>query len=243
MPTSTEPLCGFRCQLARGTAALELCSRVCLRAQHRLLMPWRPGRTQGQHLAQPCPVCPAQLLVCTSIWPTHCWLTSCPALQFDYGPEVLAAYLKAANFPVLGCNVDASRSPALKGLIKPHAILSKAKIKVGSRAGRAGTQLQHPCRSTVLHAVLKVCCCSCMLHAALQAALQAACCQPPQPLPQHTTLTAGSSTLLQHACMLLLLWLPASARPPLTCPLAPCRLAWWAWSLLTPPSSATPAPT
>lgn len=58
-----------------------------------------------------------------------------PALQFDYGPEVLAAYLKAVNFPVLGCNVDASRSPALQGLIKPHAILSKAKIKVGGWAG------------------------------------------------------------------------------------------------------------
>lgn len=58
--------------------------------------------------------------------------------EFDQGPNVLVEMLKAARFPILSANVDASAVPALQALVKPYVIL-----KIGrARAAVVGLTLQ-----------------------------------------------------------------------------------------------------
>ena len=45
--------------------------------------------------------------------------------EFDNGPANLARFVRAARFPVLSANVDASREPALAGLLRPWTMLHK----------------------------------------------------------------------------------------------------------------------
>jgi 5'-nucleotidase / UDP-sugar diphosphatase len=51
--------------------------------------------------------------------------------EFDLGPAPLAAFAKAANFPLLAANLDVSAEPLLRDLIKPHAVLTVGKEKIG----------------------------------------------------------------------------------------------------------------
>ena len=46
--------------------------------------------------------------------------------EFDQGPAVLGAYAKAARFPLVSCNIDASAEPALAGRIKPWTIIERS---------------------------------------------------------------------------------------------------------------------
>jgi hypothetical protein len=52
-------------------------------------------------------------------------------VQFDYGGDVLAEYLKVVRHPALACNMDVSKVPALKELVKPYTVLTKNGVKVG----------------------------------------------------------------------------------------------------------------
>ena len=45
--------------------------------------------------------------------------------EFDNGPANLARFVRAAKFPVLSANVDASREPSLAGLLRPWTMLHK----------------------------------------------------------------------------------------------------------------------
>ncbi len=51
--------------------------------------------------------------------------------EFDDGPLNIARFVRAARFPVLSANLDASREPALAGLVKPWVVLDRAGLKVG----------------------------------------------------------------------------------------------------------------
>jgi 5'-nucleotidase / UDP-sugar diphosphatase len=51
--------------------------------------------------------------------------------EFDGGAVQLAEYLKAASFPVVSANVDASNEPLLKGLFKPSTVIMVRGEKVG----------------------------------------------------------------------------------------------------------------
>lgn len=51
--------------------------------------------------------------------------------EFDKGPEVLAEFIAGAKFPVLGANLDVSRDPHLKGLIKPYCTLTAGGRTIG----------------------------------------------------------------------------------------------------------------
>jgi 5'-nucleotidase/UDP-sugar diphosphatase len=51
--------------------------------------------------------------------------------EFDRGPAVLAAFAKEIAFPLLSANLDVSGEPALKGLIKPLAVVDADGVKVG----------------------------------------------------------------------------------------------------------------
>ena len=51
--------------------------------------------------------------------------------EFDNGPENLARFVKAAKFPVLSANVDASAEPALAGLLRPFTLLKRGAISIG----------------------------------------------------------------------------------------------------------------
>ena len=51
--------------------------------------------------------------------------------EFDKGADVLAQYVKRAKFPVLSCNIDFSHFPVLAPLIKPSAIVTVDKQKIG----------------------------------------------------------------------------------------------------------------
>lgn len=51
--------------------------------------------------------------------------------EFDKGADVLAAYVKRAKFPVLSCNLDTSNFPVLAPLIKPSAVVTIDKQKIG----------------------------------------------------------------------------------------------------------------
>ena len=50
--------------------------------------------------------------------------------EFDNGPAVLARFVRAARFPVLSANIDASAEPALAGLIRPYALFDRAGMRV-----------------------------------------------------------------------------------------------------------------
>lgn len=51
-------------------------------------------------------------------------------VQFDFGGQALADYLKAVNHPVLACNMDTSKEPTLAGLVQNYTVLSRAGAKV-----------------------------------------------------------------------------------------------------------------
>jgi 5'-nucleotidase len=54
--------------------------------------------------------------------------------EWDYGPAVLGNWTQnpSINFPILACNVDASRDPILRSVIKPYTVITTASgIRVG----------------------------------------------------------------------------------------------------------------
>ena len=51
--------------------------------------------------------------------------------EFDNGPDTLARFVKAAKFPVLSANIDASADPALAGLLRPSMRVNKAGLEIG----------------------------------------------------------------------------------------------------------------
>lgn len=51
--------------------------------------------------------------------------------EFDDGPATLARFVRAAGFPVLSANIDASADPDLAGLLRPWTLLHKDGLAVG----------------------------------------------------------------------------------------------------------------
>ena len=51
--------------------------------------------------------------------------------EFDNGPATLARFVRAARFPVLSANVDASGDPELAGKLRPHVMIEKAGLRIG----------------------------------------------------------------------------------------------------------------
>ncbi len=51
--------------------------------------------------------------------------------EFDKGSQVLADFIKQANFPVLSANVSVKAGSPLDGLYQPHVILEKGSKKIG----------------------------------------------------------------------------------------------------------------
>jgi len=51
--------------------------------------------------------------------------------EFDNGPATLAWFVKAAGFPVLSANIDATADPDLAGLLRPWTMLRKDGLAVG----------------------------------------------------------------------------------------------------------------
>lgn len=51
--------------------------------------------------------------------------------EFDDGPQVLAPFVRAVRFPVLGANVDTSREPLLNGLIQPFTVVERSGRRIG----------------------------------------------------------------------------------------------------------------
>lgn len=51
--------------------------------------------------------------------------------EFDNGPAPLGVFARNANFPLLAANIDVSAEPALKDVIKPHAVLTVRGEKIG----------------------------------------------------------------------------------------------------------------
>jgi 5'-nucleotidase len=50
--------------------------------------------------------------------------------EFDDGPENFARFLRAARFPVLSANIDATIEPALRDMFKSHIVLARAGVKI-----------------------------------------------------------------------------------------------------------------
>ena len=51
--------------------------------------------------------------------------------EFDNGPDTLGRFVRAANFPVLSANIDASAEPGLAGLLRPSMRVNKAGLEIG----------------------------------------------------------------------------------------------------------------
>ena len=51
--------------------------------------------------------------------------------EFDHGPANLARFVRAAAFPVLSANIDATADPDLRGLLRPHAMIDKGSLRIG----------------------------------------------------------------------------------------------------------------
>ena len=51
--------------------------------------------------------------------------------EFDDGPEVLAGFMSAVNFPVLMSNADVSREPALAGKLAKSTVIERGGEKIG----------------------------------------------------------------------------------------------------------------
>ncbi len=51
--------------------------------------------------------------------------------EFDNGPANLARFVRAAPFPVLSANIDATREPSLAGLLRPWTMLRKNGLAIG----------------------------------------------------------------------------------------------------------------
>lgn len=58
--------------------------------------------------------------------------------DFHGGPETLAGFLRALGAPLLAANMDATREPALAGLVAPHAVFTLG----GARIGVVGLTLE-----------------------------------------------------------------------------------------------------
>ena len=52
-------------------------------------------------------------------------------MSSNSGPPALADFIEAANFPVLGANIDASAQVSLTGLIEPYTIIDVAGQSIG----------------------------------------------------------------------------------------------------------------
>lgn len=50
--------------------------------------------------------------------------------EFDDGPATLGRFIRAARFPVVSANIDASAEPSLAGLLRPHVLLDKG-LRIG----------------------------------------------------------------------------------------------------------------
>jgi len=51
--------------------------------------------------------------------------------EFDDGPPILAPFVRAVRFPVLGANIDTSREPLLSGLIQPFTVVERSGRRIG----------------------------------------------------------------------------------------------------------------
>lgn len=51
--------------------------------------------------------------------------------EFDDGSATLARFVRAAGFPVLSANIDASADPDLSGLLRPWTLLDKDGLRIG----------------------------------------------------------------------------------------------------------------
>lgn len=51
--------------------------------------------------------------------------------EFDSGPEALARYIDAVDFPVLAANIDASAQVSLTGLIEPYSVIEVGGQSIG----------------------------------------------------------------------------------------------------------------
>lgn len=51
--------------------------------------------------------------------------------EFDDGPATLARFVRAARFPVLAANIDATAEPSLAGLLQPRLLIDKAGLQIG----------------------------------------------------------------------------------------------------------------
>lgn len=51
--------------------------------------------------------------------------------EFDKGIPNLVEYCKRVNFPMLACNIDMTKEPELKSVVKPYTILTVDKQKIG----------------------------------------------------------------------------------------------------------------
>jgi hypothetical protein len=79
---------------------------------------------------------------------TVCWdtvvTTSAAEPCRDQGPAQLANFSANPNrtYPILGCNVDASKEPLLAGVIQPYTIITTPSgIKVGLHTQHSGVAL------------------------------------------------------------------------------------------------------
>ncbi len=51
--------------------------------------------------------------------------------EFDHGPANLARFARAARFPVLSANTDASADPDLRDMLRPHVLVNKGALPIG----------------------------------------------------------------------------------------------------------------
>ncbi|KEF35723.1 5'-nucleotidase [Deinococcus sp. RL] len=51
--------------------------------------------------------------------------------EFDNGPEALARFAEKAKFPLLAANLDVSREPLLRGLVKPSTVITVGGERLG----------------------------------------------------------------------------------------------------------------
>lgn len=50
--------------------------------------------------------------------------------DFDYGPAVLASYIKNTTQPFVTCNIDASKDKSMRGLVKKWTLLKHSSLKI-----------------------------------------------------------------------------------------------------------------
>ena len=52
------------------------------------------------------------------------WICASSLRPWSRLEQILADFVSNCTFPVLGCNVDVSNEPRLKGLIRPYVVLA-----------------------------------------------------------------------------------------------------------------------